>query len=383
MNKMFLLLIIITFSLPLNAQWSILNAEADSIVLAGTDYIYSLDFQNAEKTFKEVQTKFPGHPAGYFLDAMVDWWRLTIDRPRSWKFKDSFLNKIEETIKICDKILDTHKTNINALFFKGGALGYRGRFYADEESWVKAVSDASSGLDILINCLKVAPSNHDIMLGTGIYNYFAAAIPEKYPAVKPLMLLLPAGDKKIGEYQLKSAANNARYASTEAKVALMQVYYSFENKSWEALDIAKSLFEKYPNNPYFKKYYARCLVRTGDYSNFEMYWRDILKDCIDKKFGYNNDLAREGMYYIALALIRKKDYDLALRYLYKCDEGSRALDKGKSSSFMIMANLWMGKIYDLQGKRSYAIKQYQKLLKMDNYSTSHQEAKKYIEKEYK
>ena len=56
--------------------------------------------------------------------------------------------------------------------------------------------------------------------------------------------------------------------------------------------------------------------------------------------GYNNDLAREAMYYIALSLIRKKDYDLALRYLYKCDEGSRALDKGKkTSSWMVMSNL--------------------------------------------
>ena len=385
MNKIFLsILTVLFFSFTLNAQWSILNPEADSMVLAVADYIYNLDFQNAEKCFKEVQNKFPEQPAGYFLDAMIDWWRLMVDRPRSGNFKDSFLNKIDKTIKVCDAILDTNNGNINALFFKGGALGYRGRFYADEENWVKAVSDASSGLNILIECLKIAPSNHDIMLGTGIYNYFAAAIPEKYPVVKPLMLLLPSGDKKIGEYQLKAAASKARYASVEAKVVLMQVYYSFENNTWEATNIAKELFEKYPNNPYFKKYYSRCLVRTGDYSNFEKYWREILKDCIDKKFGYNNDLAREAMYYIALALIRKKDYDLALRYLYKCDEGSMVLDKEKKkSSFMVMANLWIGKIYDLQGKRNDAIKQYNKVLKMQNFSSSHEEAKKYLKQAYK
>ena len=377
-------LIILLSSSSVSAQWSILNAESDSIVIAGTNYIYNLDFSNAEKSFKEVQSKFPEHPAGYFLDAMIDWWRLMIDKPRSYKFKETFLKKIEKTIAVCDAILDTNKNNINALFFKGGALGYRGRFYADEDSWVKAVSDANAGLNILIECLKVAPNNHDVMLGTGIYNYFAAAIPEEYPVVKPLMLLLPSGDKKIGEYQLINAANKARYASIEAKVVLVQIYYTFEKKSWEALNIAKELFEKYPNNPYFKKYYARCLVRTGDYMNFEKYWREILIDCIDKKFGYNNDLARESMYYIALALISKKDYDMALKYLYKCDEGSRAVDKGKkTSSFMVMTNLWMGKIYDMQGKRNYAIKQYNKVLKMQNFSTSHQEAKKYLEQVYK
>ncbi len=371
------------FSISGKAQWSILEAQADSIVRAGTDYIYNLDFANAERCFKEVQTKLPNHPAGYFLDAMIDWWRLMIDKPRSEKFKDVFLTKIKNTIEVCDAILDTSKKNINALFFKGGALGYRGRYYADEESWVKAISDANAALDVLIECLKVAPGNHDIMLGTGIYNYFSVAIPEQYPIVKPLMFFLPSGDKKIGEYQLKSAANKARYASVEAKVVLMQVYYTFEKRSWEALDIAKELFEKYPNNPYFKKYYARCLVRTGDYTNFEKYWREILKDCIDKKFGYNNDLARESMYYIALALIRKKEYELALRYLIKCEEGSKEIDKDKSSSFLVMCNLWMGKVYDLQGKRNNAIAQYQKTLKMTNYSTSHEEATRYLEKPFK
>ncbi|MCL2040356.1 MAG: hypothetical protein FWG85_08025 [Bacteroidetes bacterium] len=383
MKRFFLSFLTLLLSISVKAQWSILDAEADSIVRAGTNYIYNLDFTDAERCFKEVQNKLPAHPAGYFLDAMIDWWRLTIDKPRSEKFKDVFLNKIKKAIDVCDAILDTNKKNINALFFKGGALGYRGRYYADEESWVKAVSDANAALDVLIECLKVAPNNHDIMLGTGIYNYFAAAIPEQYPIVKPLMLFIPSGDKKIGEYQLKSAASKARYASIEAKVVLMQVYYTFEKKSWEALDIAKELFQKYPNNPYFKKYYARCLVRTGDYNNFEKYWREILKDCIDKKFGYNNDLARESMYYIALALIRKKDYSLALRYLVKCEEGSKEIDKKKHSSFIVMCNLWMGKVYDLQENRNNAISQYKKVLKMTNYSTSHEEAQRYLEKPFK
>jgi hypothetical protein len=93
---------------------------------------------------------------------------------------------------------------------------------------MNAVKDANTAFDILIKCLKVAPSNTDIMLGTGIYNYFAAAIPEKYPIVKPLLLMLPSGDKKLGEMLLKAAAKKARYASIEAKVVLMQIYYSFE-----------------------------------------------------------------------------------------------------------------------------------------------------------
>ena len=380
--SLFMSLFIFCLSNSIYSQWSILNAEADSIVLKGSNHIYNLEFIEAEKCFFEVQNKYPVHPAGYFLDAMITWWKILIDKNNSDSYKDAFLSKIEKTINICDKLLDSNSSNINALFFKGGAIGYRARYYADIESWINAAKDASEAFDILKRCLKIAPSNHDIMLGTGIYNYFAEAIPEKYPIVRPLLLFLPSGDKKIGELLLKSAAKNARYSNVEAKVALMQIYYSFESNNWEALNIVRELHQKYPDNPYFKKYYGRLLVRTGNYS-FEECWREILRDCIAKKFGYQYELARESMYYIALALIRKKDYDMALKYLYKCDEGSRVIDKSKTSSFMIMANLWMGKIYDLQEKRNYAIKQYEKVLKMDNYFDSHSDAKKFIASPYK
>ena len=43
----------------------------------------------------------------------------------------------------------------------------------------------------------------------------------------------------------------------------------------------------------------------------------------------------------------------------------------------------MAKIYDMQGKRNDAIKQYNKILKMDNYSASHEEAKRYLKTPYK
>jgi tetratricopeptide (TPR) repeat protein len=365
------------------SQWSILNAEADSIVLKGTDYIYNLEFENAQKCFEEVQTKYPWHPAGYFLDAMIEWWKILIDKPRSHLYKDIFLNKIAKTISVCDSLLGVNPSDINALFFKAGAIGYRARFYVEEENWLSAVKDGNTAFDLLVACLKIAPNNRDIMLGTGIYNYFAAAIPEKYPIVKPLLLLLPSGDKVIGEMQLKAAARGARYASVEAKVVLMQLYYIFENRPYECLPIIEELHKKYPNNPYFKKYYARTLVRIGAWSLFEATWREILIDCIDKKYGYNNDLAREAMYYIALALQRNGDYQQALRYYYKCDEGSRALDKKRPSSFMSMTNLNIGKIYDKQGKRERAIYQYRKVLRMPNFNTTHDDAKKYINEPFK
>ena len=379
----FFFLIITSSPIQIKAQWSILDKIADSLVLESMDYIYNLEFQKAKNYSKQLQQQYSAHPAGYFLEAMIDWWKILIDPVNKKIYRQSFLKNIDNTLSKCEDILSENPVDINALFFKAGAIGYRGRFFVDDESWIKAVRDGNEAFDLLKKCLKIAPNNHDIMLGTGIYNYFAAAIPEKYPVVKPMILMLPKGDKLIGELQLKAAAKYARYITVEAKVVLMQLYYSFENKPDESLNILTELIEKYPNNPYFMKYYARTLVKMGYWSKFETVWREILINCINKKFGYNNSTAREAMYYIGMALQRNKNYDQALKYYYKCDEGSRKVDKDGPSSFMVMTNLNIGKIYDLQQKRKLAIEQYEKVLRMKNYNTSHLEANQYIKQPYK
>ncbi len=362
----------------LNAQISILRSDADSLVLLGTNYIYNVQFEKAEETFRELINRYPKHPAGYFLDAMVEWWRMTIYLS-STNYDAIFLKKIDRVVDVCDAILDTNSKDINALFFKGGALGYRGRYYAVKKEWFPALSDGKEAFEILQLCHLLAPGNHDIMLGTGIYNYFAVAIPEEYPIVKPLMTFLPPGSKKVGLLQLKAAAQHARYAPIEAKVALLTTYYQFEHDFKEALRYAEELNISFPNNSYFHRYLARCYVRLGRMSDWEEEWREILKRRLAEKPGYDNTTAREALYYIGLALKRKGDYNTALKYFNKCDEACRSLDK-EPSGFMIETNIHIGEIYLKQGKKDLARKQFNKILDWDDYKNSHSKASGLIKK---
>jgi tetratricopeptide (TPR) repeat protein len=364
------------------SQWAIMKSDADSLVKLGVDYIYNVKFSEAENCFKQVQKLYPQHPVGYFLDAMVEWWKILLLKDET-KYDKIFLNKIQKVIDISDALLKENPKDINALFFKAGAIGFRGRYYTQRESWLNAVKDGAEGYDLLIECLKIAPGNHDIMLGTGIYNYFAAVLPEKYPIIKPLATFLPRGDRALGILQLNAAARSAKYANIEAKVVLLQIHYSFENDIYRAEEIINELYSKYPDNPYFHRYLGRIQVRRGNYYDFEQTWREILKRCMSKQFGYERYTAREAMYYIGLALFERGNYENALRYFYKCDEGSRILDKDGPSGFMVMANLYAGKILDIQGKRNYAIKQYEKILKMKDYNSSHETAKYYLKNPYK
>jgi tetratricopeptide (TPR) repeat protein len=375
--------ILIFFLLPtaIFGQWGVMNSEADSLVRTGAEHIYNVEFDSARSCFRRVIKSYPTNPAGYFLDAMVEWWKIALYR-RTYKYDDVFLDKIQRVIEVCNQRLDSNRFDIAALFFKGGAIGYRGRFHTVRENWVSAARDGKKAFDILTQCHKLAPRNHDIMLGTGIYNYFAEAIPEKYPLVNPVLLFLPSGDKKLGILQLKAASRYARYASVEAEVVLLQIYYTFEDDASKALKISRELHNRYPNNPYFHRYYGRCLVKRGSTHAMEKQWRTVVRRCLNKWRGYDHLTAREALYYVGTALMWQGKYETALKYLYKCDEACRALDRDGPSGFMIRTNLKIGMILDAQGKRKYAIKQYEKVLEWEDYRDSHRRAEQYLEDPY-
>lgn len=376
-----ILFIFILFVSPLKSQWVIMSNEADSLVLRGSKLIYNCQFDSAELIFDEVIEKYPDHPVGYFLDAMVDWWRIKIHRNEA-VYAQSFENKIEIVVDKCDDLLDENPKDLTALFFKGGALGYRGRYFAESKQWLSAATDGKEAFDIMLDCHEKAPGNHDIMLGSGIYNFYAAAIPEKYPLTKPLLAFLPEGNKKIGLLQLRSSAYHARYTTVEAKVMLLLSFYSFEKDYNSALFWAKELHEEFPDNAYFHRYYARSKTRMGKWEELEQEWRNIIKKCIKRVEGYNNLTAREGLYYVGLALQRKREYETALKYYNKCLEVGDYIDE-EDSGYYLSAQFKIALIYDKTGKRDLAIKQYKKCLESEDYDGIHAKCKRYLEKAYR
>lgn len=357
----------------LKAQWIMMRSDADTLVQMGATMIYNMEFDAASALFNKVINLYPKNPAGYFLDAMVEWWRIQADR-KSKQNDEKFLYKCAQVITLCDELLEANPNDLSALFFKGGALGFRGRFYAGRESWLKAADDGHVAFEILQRCHQIAPGNHDIMLGTGLYNYYAAVLPEQYPVLASVMMFLPKGDKNLGLMQLSAAGRSAKYAKTEAKVSLLQAYFQFEKNPSEALKVAQDLLNQYPQNPYFHRYVGRCQVMMGMYPQMEQTWRNAVQACIDKKVGYDQQTAREAMYYVGLALMNRKELDSSLKYFYKCDEAGRFLDEDVSG-FTVKVNLKIGNIYDIRGQRELAIQQYKKVLAWEERQNSHEEAK--------
>ncbi len=315
---------------------------------------------------------------------MVDWVKILIDADNK-EHDERFIKKLNIVIQKCDNILDKNPNDVSALFFKGGALGFRGRLNANRENWISAANDGRLALPIVQDAFKIDPKNSDVLLGIGIYNYYAAVIPEKYPLVKPVMYFFPNGDKKKGIEQIELAAKKSKYASTEASYFLMQLSYSYENDYIKANEIASYLHSQFEKNSVFHRYLGRTEIALSRFKNANTIFIEILNRCNSKmiKSGYHAITKREALYYLGLIAFYDKQLDNSLKYFYDCDELSRKIDKNETSGFMVMTNLKIGMIYDLQKKRSLAVKQYKKVIAMKDYEKSLEFAKKYIQTSFK
>ncbi len=375
MIRMVALMLILVYVSPGNAQ--ALPSDFDDRTRKGIDHVYNLEFEEAEKQFRELIQAAPKHPAGHFFLAMVTWWRILIDIDDE-RYDDQFYDALDNVVDLCDDMLSRNKNDVTALFFKGGAIGFRGRLKAHRSSWFDAANAGRKALPIVQDASSLDPGNADILLGTGIYNYYAEVIPNEYPFVKPLLLFVPRGDKAKGIQQIKTAAEKGKYASIESSYFLMQIYYQFEKDYPEALAIALRLNARFPNNMLFHKYLGRCYVVTNNWDMASSVWQTISERCKSGQRGYGTSTEREAEYYLGMHQMLNGAQETAAKHFLRCDELSRKLDREGPSGFMVMANLKLGNVYDGMGKRDLALAQYNKVLKMTDYRDSHKQAKQYI-----
>lgn len=364
-----------------HAQW-IGDSVTDAHIHRGINYVYNLSFDSASTEFQFAVRSQPDHPAGHFFLAMIEWWKIITDF-QDESNDDKFIAMLDNVIDMCDRRLKKDKNDLVGLFFKGGSLGFQGRLYGNREDWLKAANCGREALPIVQQAYQLAPGNNDILLGIGIYNYYAAIIPEIYPWVKPLMIFFPKGDKATGLTQLRAASEHARYADIEATYFLMQVYQYYEKHYNEALRYAQILHNRFPDNVMFHKYYGRCNAGVGNWPEAQKIFKEVLDRIKAGQRGYDILAEREANYYLGVSDMGSRNLDSALNYLYRADELCRQVDKNGNSGYMSMTNLKIGQIFDLQGKRELAISQYNKVLDMKNYWDAHKTARKYLESPYK
>ncbi len=363
-----ILLILFVLAINISAQ----KPDFDNRVNEGIKQIYNIKFTEAEKTFRSIMADYPEQPAGRFFLAMIDWWKILLD-PDNESYDEIFFQKLEDVIYQCDQILDKNPKDIDALFFKGGSIGFRGRLRAFRESWLKAADDGREALPIVEEAASLDPDNMDVQLGFGIYNYYASVIPDEYPMIKPLMIFFPNGDKEKGIQQLKNTAVKGKFAKYEARYFLMTLYYRYENNTILADEYAKMLTSDFPDNPVFEKWRGRIAVRKGDYRLVDSVFNSVLDKAGKKLFGYTTPVSiREASYYIGNNLKSNGFLDSARTYFQRCIRESQKIEsEGEESGFQVNSYLYLAQIEETMNRKSEAVRLYEKILNIKDYNRSH------------
>lgn len=358
------------------------QTQSDDKLQKGIEYIYKVQFDSANAIFNEMTTARPDDPTGWFFKMLVEWWKINLNKEDESN-DQNFLISVDKVIEVTDKVLDKNDDDYTALFYQGGAIGFRGLMRSIRESWLKAAEDGKDALNLFTKASELNTNNKDILFGIGLYNYFAEYVPNKYPFLKPLMIIFPSGDKAKGLFQITDAADNSKLAKYEARGILAYLNINYENNYNESEKNAKILLEKFPNNPVFEKYLLKSYIGNGRWMEALTGWKKVLEKADSNTAGYNNDYTRrEANYYAAVGLFSLRQEMEAEQYLLKAEELTNKLDK-TPGGFNAQIYLMRGMLADKKGNRDEAISYYDRVLSMDQFSNSHRDAKAFKNNSYK
>lgn len=364
---------------PEEPQYLLLNKGLQFRITEAVNSLYNFDFETAERGFSVMAHTYPDHPLPYFLMGLSQWWKIAPDT-QNQQYDGIFLRFMEETILKAKTLYDNDPGNKEAAFFLAGAYGFEGRLYSERKSWTRAAFAGRNALKYMELSRGEDELNAELLLGDALFNYFSVWIPKNYPLLRPMMLLFPQGDKDLGLRQLEEVSDNAFYARVEAQYFLFRLYASEERKPYEALRITSYLHEKYPNNPYFHRYYARQLYAVGRIAEAKDVSIDILKNIDAKMDGYEANSGRYASFFAAQYYERLNQLAEAKKYYQKAISFGEE-SESEESGYHLYSLIHMGEIVLKEGDKKKAkayFKQVKHLAKRKH--PAHKEARDFLKK---
>jgi hypothetical protein len=326
--------------------------------------LYNFKFEKAETQFGWFKQKYQWHPLPYFLLGLSEWWKI-MPNTKDTSHDERFLAYMDSTILVAENLHKNYpEYKLEAAFFLSAAYGFKGRLYADEErkNWAKAATSGKTALNYLEECKEKDYLSPELLFGDALYNYFSVWVPENYPAMKPLLWFFRKGDKALGLKQLKEVSYNAFYTRTEAMVWLMRILNSYENDQTRAFQIAEYLYQTYPDNPYFHRYYARMLYARGLHPELERECKTILARIDSAQIGYEATSGRYAAFFLGQLYEgrrnlneAKKYYELAIKYAEEV--------KATESGYYLYSMISLGEIAEKQGDKAQAKKYFKEVKK--------------------
>ena len=222
------------------------DPAADRLIRTASEATYHLRLDEARAAARELQQRYPDHPAGFLIAAETYWWEAQED-PHNQRIENAYYRAQElaqDKAEAAAKAGGYMKAEV--LAYLASAHGSYARFeVTQKESFYHALRAGLRAHKYAEQVYALDKTYYDIYVGLGAFNYFAGTLPS---VIKPFAWLFGAhGDKELGVQQLQTAMQKARYSRTEARI----VYYTalLSNKEYaSAFPILEKLIVDYQDN---------------------------------------------------------------------------------------------------------------------------------------
>ena len=383
------------------------RARFEELRRSGLDALYNIDYDKAQRDFKEIVQLFPNHPGGYQLLAARVWIKTLYESRRlqvSLYSKESFYtngdDKVDPKIvtefrnltrqakQLAEAKLKQEPKNIEALDFLANTEGLKASFEeAVERRHFAALRDGNDAVDHHREVLKLDPKYIDAQITIGLYEYVVGSLP------LPVKILAGAtgyrGSKRRGLQMLEQVAKEGRWSQDDAKTVLV-LLYTREKRFADVVKLTRELSAKYPGNYLLKLETADALVSLAGVKRKE---KDLPGAVQAEKeaFATFDEVLRDRSVrdstLRALDLIHFKYGEALLIAGYNERAAKEFLAATKvdraEAGLITMAHLYAARSYDVAGKRDEALAQYKEVLARPNVYDAHDEAKKGLRQAYK
>jgi tetratricopeptide (TPR) repeat protein len=374
---------------------------------SGLDALYNIDYDKAERDFKEIVRLMPDHPGGYQLLAARVWIKTLYESRRLQsslyssegfysngddkvdpKIVTEFRNLTREARRLAEAKLKQEPKNVEALDFLANTEGLKASFEeAVERRHFAALRDGNDAVNHHREVLKLDPTYIDAQITIGLYEYVVGSLP------LPVKILAGAtgyrGSKKRGLAMLEQVAREGRWAQDDAKSVLI-LLYTREKRFADVLKLTRELSAKYPRNYLLRLETADALVGLAGQKRKE---KDLAGAVQAEKeaFAVFDELLRDRNTRDAAAgaldLVHFKYGEVLLTagYHERAAKEFLAATKaaGAEAGLVTMAHLYAARAYDAGGKRDEALTQYKTVLARPNVYDAHEAAKRGLQKAYK
>jgi tetratricopeptide (TPR) repeat protein len=383
------------------------RAQLDALRRSGIEALYNLDYDKADRDFKEIVRLYPSHPAGPQLLAARLWIKTLYESRRLQsslyssqgfystgddkvdpKIISSFRNLTREAKRLAEARLKQNRKDIEALDWLAAIQGLKASFEeAVERRHFAALKDGDDAVDHHREVLKLDPNFIDAGLTVGLYEYVVGSLPLPIKVVAGITGF--RGSKKRGLAMLERVTKEGTWSRDDAKTLLI-VLYTREKRFSDALSHARDLSAKYPRNYLFRLEAADALVSQAEVERKNKNSEAAVK-AEREAFATFDDLLHDrtvrDTVSRALDLVHFKYGEVLLT----AGEGERAAKEFLAAtrveraepSLVTMAHLYAARAFDLAGKRDDALSHYREVLTRPDIYAAHDEAKKGLREPYK